>query len=109
MRICLDLDGTICETRRPEQSYDDVAPLPGAIEKIQSIKAAGHTIIISTARGMGAYNNNIGAINFNNIPVIAKWLEKHQIPCDEIWNKPLADCYLDDKAIKFEGWDKVNI
>ena len=52
MRICIDLDGTICEIRKEGESYSDVKVKPGAAEKIKTLKEAGHTIIINTARNM---------------------------------------------------------
>ncbi len=42
MKIVIDLDGTICEIKKPDQSYADVLPLPGAVEKIRELRAAGH-------------------------------------------------------------------
>ena len=60
MRICIDLDGTICEIRKEGESYSDVKVKPGAAEKIKTLKEAGHTIIINTARNMGSTGHNVG-------------------------------------------------
>jgi histidinol phosphatase-like enzyme len=48
-RIGIDLDGTICPIRRPEQSYDELTPNPGAAERIKELRRAGYYIIIITA------------------------------------------------------------
>ena len=52
MRICVDLDGTICTTKTPEQSYEDVTPLPGAVDTLEFLKQRGYYIVIHTARNM---------------------------------------------------------
>ena len=41
MKICVDLDGVICELRKPDQSYAEVRPIPGAVEKLRALHAAG--------------------------------------------------------------------
>lgn len=109
MRICIDLDGTICYTKGPHESYCDVEPLPGSIKYLQKLKDRGHYIIIYTARHMGSCHNNVGQVMARQGKVIIDWLDKYKIPYDEIViGKPLADVYIDDKAIKFEGWDKID-
>jgi histidinol phosphatase-like enzyme len=52
MRICIDLDGVICQLKKEGQTYDQLEPVTGAIEKLKELKAAGHYIIIQTARHM---------------------------------------------------------
>jgi len=40
---------------------------------------------------------------------VIEWLNKYQIPYDEIhFGKPLADFYVDDKAIKLTSWKDFN-
>ena len=106
MRICIDMDGTICESRKEGQSYLDVKPLPGAIEKLQTLKEEGHYLIIYTARHMKTCNNNLGMITAKQAPVIDEWFKNYGIHYDELWfGKPLADVYIDDKGIQFRNWD----
>jgi phosphoserine phosphatase len=50
MRICFDLDNTLCVGK----PYEFAKPLPGAADLLRSLKNKGHTIIIYTARGMGS-------------------------------------------------------
>ena len=101
MKICIDVDGTICELRRPEQTYAEVAPLPEAVDRIQGFKAAGHYIILCTARHMGTCKANIGLVVARQGKTLLDWLETHQIPYDEIWfGKPHADIYIDDNALR---------
>jgi capsule biosynthesis phosphatase len=109
MRICIDLDGTICYTRKPNEHYLEVKPKPHAVETIQKLKKNGHHIIINTARHMKTCNNNTGEIIAKQGKTLIEWLEKYQIPYDELWfGKPLADVYIDDKALKFDdNWKEI--
>lgn len=108
-KFCFDLDGTICYTKKENENYKDVKPIPGAVETIQKLKESGHYIIIMTARNMKTYDNNIGKIIANQSMVVIEWLNKHKIPYDELhFGKPLADFYIDDKAIKLTNWKTFN-
>ena len=108
MRICIDLDGTICETRLEGQSYKTVKPLPGAVETLQRLKKEGHYLIIATARHMETCNGSLGLILAKQGKITFEWLDKYHIPYDEIWfQKPLAQYYIDDRAFKFENWAKT--
>jgi capsule biosynthesis phosphatase len=108
MRICIDVDGTICETKKADEEYCDVKIKEGAAETIRKWKAEGHYIIISTARNMGKYDGNIGKIIANQAPVLQEWLKRHDIPYDELhFGKILADVYLDDKALTFQNWNET--
>ena len=40
MRICIDLDGTICTIREPGETYKDVKVKPGAKEMIQKLHSS---------------------------------------------------------------------
>ena len=108
-KFCFDLDGTICHIKKEGQHYLDVEPLPGAVQPLQKLKSNGHYMIIMTARNMLTYNNNVGKIIANQSPVVIEWLNKHQIPYDELhFGKPLADFYIDDKAIRLTNWKDFN-
>ncbi|HEX4974679.1 MAG TPA: hypothetical protein VFV48_02230 [Pseudomonadales bacterium] len=109
MRVCVDLDGVIAGFRREGQSYADVVPIDGAVEKLLQLKESGHYIIINTARHMKTCNANSGLVNARIAKVTLEWLERHGIPFDEIYfSKPWADVYLDDNAHRFEGWDLID-
>ena len=106
MRICIDLDGTICKNKLPGQSYADLEPIPGAVEALKKLKEQGHYIIISTARHMKTCNNNVGLVVAKQGKTLLDWLEKYKIKYDEIhFGKILATVYIDDHAIKFKNWD----
>ena len=102
-----DLDGTICENKLEDQTYEDLKPIKGSVETIQKLKKEGHYLIIYTARNMATYNNNLGKIIANQSKVVIDWLEKFKIPYDELhFGKPVADFYIDDKGYKLESWNK---
>jgi len=99
LKLAIDLDGTICGTKTTEQNYEDVVPLPGAIEALKQLKQDGHYIIIHTARHMRSQKANHGKI-LANFGYFYEWLKKWEIPYDEIIiGKPDVDLFLDDKRI----------
>jgi capsule biosynthesis phosphatase len=109
MKICIDVDGVLCELRQPEQAYAQVQPLPGAVEKMKSLKQAGHYLILCTARHMATCNGNVGLVIARQGKTLLDWLAKNQIPYDEIWfGKPHADVYLDDNAHRFTNWQEIS-
>ena len=108
MRIAIDIDGTICELRRPGHGYAEVECLPGAAEKLAGLKAAGHYIILLTARHMASCGANVGLVVARQGKTLLDWLERHDIPYDEIWfGKPQADIYIDDNGYRFSSWDCI--
>jgi len=109
MKICIDVDGVLCELRRPEQTYAEVAPLPGAVEKMQALKASGHYLILCTARHMATCNSNAGLVVARQGKTLLDWLAQHGMPYDELWfGKPHADVYLDDNAHRFTEWGEIS-
>ncbi len=92
--LLIDIDGTICtEERTFERSL--AQPLPGAIENINKLYEAGHTIIFWTARGWEQYK------------VTEKWLADNGFKYHQIlMGKPQADLIIDDRGRQFMGWDK---
>ena len=109
MRLVIDLDGTICELKKEGQTYADVQILPGALERLNELKAAGHYIIIQTARNMATQESNLGKVMKNVGKTTLDWLEKHNVPYDEIYfGKPNGHIYIDDRAFRFNGWSDIN-
>lgn len=107
-KYCFDLDGTICETKKSEETYSDVLPIEGMPELLRELKSKDNYIIIYTARNMVTYNGNIGKINKYQTPVIIDWLKKYDIPFDElILSKVVSDYYVDDKAIRFTNTNQL--
>jgi capsule biosynthesis phosphatase len=108
LRICIDLDGVVCRLREPGQTYAELQPVPGAVEKIRALRAAGHYIILATARHMKTCEGNVGQVVARQGAVTLDWLRQHAIPYDEIhFGKPHAQVYIDDNAVRFESWDSI--
>ena len=108
MRICFDLDGVICELRTNGESYADLRPVKGAVEKLKALKATGHTIIINSGRHMKTCQGNVGLVLARQGQMTLEWLSRYEIPYDEIhFGKPWADVYVDDNAYRFTSWDDI--
>jgi len=98
--ICVDFDGVIAQM---VSSIDDFGePIEGVQEALSELKDLGYRIIIYTARPSEEAHQQ----------AIIDYLHTHQIPYDAInsdpegpWiaSKPLADLYIDDRALRFEG------
>ncbi|WP_273857693.1 HAD hydrolase family protein [Photobacterium sp. GSS17] len=101
-KLVVDLDGTI--TLADTNDYENVAPNLAVIEQLKNYKAQGYTITISTARNMRTYEGNVELINIHTLPIITAWLDKHQVPYDEILvGKPWCGhdgFYIDDRAVR---------
>ena len=109
MRLCIDLDGVVCELRKNGQTYADLAPVPGAVEKLRALRRAGHYIILLTARHMKTCEGNVGLVIARQGKITLDWLEKHGVEYDELhFGKPHADVYIDDNAFRFEAWSQVS-
>lgn len=109
LRICIDLDGTICTIRKEGETYSDVKLKKGAKEMIKKLHDAGHTIVINTARNMGSTGHNIGKAMKNVGKITLDWLNENGIEYDEIFfGKPNADITIDDRVIRFQdNWDEM--
>lgn len=109
MRIVIDIDGTICETKKTGQTYADVRVNPGAIKKIQALKAAGHYIILHSARHMKTMGGDVAKVIEKVGSVTEEWLKRHGIPYDEIhFGKPYNHITIDDRSVVFEGWEYLD-
>ena len=100
--IVIDLDQTICFSESGD--YINALPNNEVIAKLREMKNLGFSIVIYTARNMRTYAGNLGKINVHTLPTIIKWLDKYNVPYDEIilgkpWPGPQG-FYVDDKAIR---------
>ena len=101
-KIIIDLDDTICSTKNGD--YENSIPKEKVIKKIKEYKNLGFEIIIYTSRNMRTYKSNVDLIKANTLPIIIRWLEKFDVPYDQILvGKPwpsFGGFYVDDKAIR---------
>ena len=102
--LVVDIDGTLCYTKTSSQEYKDVLPRVDMINKLREDSDKGFYIILLTSRQMRTYDGNIGKINANTAKVLFDWLEKYQVPYDEIhFGKPWCGkngFYIDDKTVR---------
>ena len=95
MRICFDLDLTLC-TGKP---YATAQPYSWAVDLLSELKSEGHTIIIYTARGMDSNKGNVSKVIHQLGKLTLDQLDQWGFQYDEIYfGKPSADLYIDDKA-----------
>jgi capsule biosynthesis phosphatase len=101
-RLIIDLDNTLCTTDNGD--YSNSSPVLDVVEKIRVYKSQGFEIVISTSRNMRTYEGCIGKINANTLPIIISWLDRHEVPYDEIYvGKPWCGnngFYIDDRAVR---------
>lgn len=102
-KIIIDIDMTLTKGKGPG-GYEDALVNKDLVVKLKEYKEQGFMIVLNTSRNMNSYNNNIGLINKNTLPILIKWLEVNSIPYDEIYvGKPWCGhegFYVDDKAIR---------
>lgn len=104
LSFVFDIDGTLCPVKTKEEEYIDLVPYPEMVEKLREYKEGGAKITLFTSRNMNSYGGNIGLINANTAKVLLEWLDKWNIPYDEIiYGKPWPGkrgFYVDDRAVR---------
>lgn len=103
--ICVDFDGVIADYSQGFQGENVFGePDPDAAPSLNELKQAGWKVIIHTTRA--------------DSPELRQYLDGNGIPYDEINHnsdqpdgtnegKPMADCYLDDRALHFSNWKQA--
>ena len=113
LTFCFDIDGTLCPIKKKEEEYIDLVPFPEMLAKLREYKEGGAKIVLFTSRNMNSYNGNIGLINANTAKVLLQWLDKWDIPYDEIiYGKPWPGhhgFYVDDRTIRPNEFLSCNI
>jgi len=102
--IVMDVDGTLCDIRRADQTYAEVEPRHEVLETLRAYRERGFYVILATSRNMNTYDGNVGLINANTLKTLLAWLDGHNVPYDEVHvGKPWGGhggFYVDDKAIR---------
>lgn len=103
--IAIDFDGVIAEYEGWKGIGVFGKPIAGVKKALEKFKAAGNIIIIHTTRG--------------EVEAIKKYMALWEIPYDYInfnpnqaphmnQGKPIADVYIDDRAVTFNGsWNNT--
>ena len=104
MTFVIDIDGTLCPIKKKDERYEDLIPYPDMVDRIRYYKANGAKIVFYTSRNMNSYQGNIGMINAHTAKIILAWLDKWEIPYDEIiYGTPWPGhegFYVDDRAVR---------
>jgi capsule biosynthesis phosphatase len=110
--IVIDIDGTICCKKEPGQSYCELRPVAGVLALLKEYRANGFYIILSTSRNMRTFDGNVGLINANTAKELMAWLDRFEIPYDELHvAKPWpgrGGFYVDDKAVRPDEFMKLS-
>lgn len=109
-RLIVDLDNTISYTIKGD--YVNSKPIEQTINMLRKYHDEGWEIIINSSRNMRTYESNVGKINIYTLPNIISWLNKYNVPYDEIIvGKPWCGYdgfYIDDKAIRPSEFHSMN-
>lgn len=99
-----DIDGTLCPIKKKEEQYEDLVPYADMLKKLREYKNGGARIVLFTSRNMNTYGGNMGLINKTTAKILTAWLEKWDIPYDEIlYGKPWPGhkgFYVDDRTVR---------
>lgn len=102
--LVFDIDGTLCPIKGKEEKYEDLVPYPEMVKRIKECKEDGAKIVLFTSRNMNSYQGNIGMINKNTARILLDWLDRWEIPYDEIiYGKPWPGhngFYVDDRSVR---------
>jgi capsule biosynthesis phosphatase len=113
LTFCFDIDGTLCPIKKKEEEYIDLVPYREMVDKLREYKEGGAKVVLFTSRNMNSYGGNIGLINANTAKVLLQWLEKWDIPYDEIiYGKPWPGhkgFYVDDRTVRPDEFLKYSV
>jgi len=105
MNIVVDFDDTICIGSGTDISKG--TPNYKLIEQLNKLYDIGYNINIYTARGHISANSRKEAKE-KYYSIIQEWLNEHNVKYTLLsFQKPLAICYIDDKAIRPDELDKL--
>jgi histidinol phosphatase-like enzyme len=100
-KLCFDLDNVLCKTIN--KTYSKSKPIKNAIRLVNSLHAAGHEIIIFTARGMGRFDGKKKLVEKEYKKLTLKQLKSWNLKYNKlIFGKPSYDLFVDDKAYGFK-------
>lgn len=94
--IVFDMDGVIHSYISGWQGIPNLPdpPVPGIKKAIDDIRNNGYRVVVHSTR----------CVSDEGKQAIEDYLKKYDIVVDEVsYNKPPALCYIDDRAITFDG------
>jgi len=111
MIVAIDFDGTITD----DVNGKTFNLRPNVLKNLQRLKDMGVEIWIYSTRTNLEQKKKLSEMGIDCEKELFDTLEKYRIPYDKVLmpedlanGKPLADVFVDDKAIGFVGdWDKI--
>ena len=101
-KLIVDIDNTLSITINSD--YENSKPIESVIKKLKEYHELGFTIVLFSSRNMRTYESNVGKINIHTLPKLISWLNKNNVPFDELLvGKPWCGhdgFYVDDRAIR---------
>ena len=94
--VVFDFDGVIHSYTSGWKGTTEIPdpPVPGIQEAIEHIRLAGYRVVVVSSR----------CINKGGESAVRHYLLEHGITVDDVTGlKPAAICYIDDRAIYFDG------
>lgn len=94
--VVFDFDGVINSYKSGWCGVDNMPdpPVPGIREAITHTRAAGYTVVVISTR----------CSTPQGLEAVKVWLDENRITVDDVRaDKPPAVCYIDDRAICFDG------
>lgn len=108
-RLVIDIDGTLT---MGGNDYANVAVNEPVVEQLRAYKEQGFEIVLYTARNMRTHESSLGKIAARTLPILYDWLDRHDIPYDEVWiGKPWCGnqgFYVDDKAVRPDEFARLS-
>ena len=108
-----DIDGTLCPIKKKEENYEDLIPFSDMVNRLKYYKENGARIVLYTSRNMNSYNGNLGLINKYTAKALLEWLEKWEIPYDEIVYGKVwpghKGFYVDDRTVRPDEFLKYSL
>lgn len=102
-RLVMDVDMTLTKGKG-NIGYEDATINQEVVNQLIKYKEMGFTIVLNSSRNVNTFDGNLGKINKFTLPIMIDWLQKNNIPFDEIYmGKPwcgFEGFYVDDKAIR---------
>lgn len=102
-RVCVDLDGVLAEYDGWKGIDHIGAPLPGALEFMQSLARIAEIVIFTARCSTEIGDERAAAMTPGQLRIkIIDWLEKNKFPYTDVYigqGKPLASAFIDDRGV----------
>jgi uncharacterized HAD superfamily protein len=89
--VAVDIDGVLCEETGTFGDYAYRKPMKAGLDLVRELNRQGHTVVLYTARWA------------EDAAVTQNWLDSYKVQYERVvYDKPLANVYVDDRAMRWE-------